>query len=76
MLSVRNETIIVRARAGCQLGTRCPAPLTVTNFSPLYPTTYPPICNNQKLIMHSCSQKKVLLGLEEKSTILPTDYKF
>lgn len=45
-----NDEIKVNARAGCQLGTRCPAPLTVTNVNPLYPSTYPPTCHYYYLV--------------------------
>ena len=50
-LPLRNEKIKVTARAGCQLGTRCPAPLTVTNVSPLYCTTYPPTYDKENSVM-------------------------
>jgi len=59
----------VRARSGCQLGTKCPAPLTVTNVTPLYCTTYPPTCDYQKLVTFK-NHKKVLIDLGENSIIL------
>ena len=41
---LRKEMKMVRALAGCQLGTSCPDPLTVMKLNPLYSSTYPPTC--------------------------------
>ena len=62
-LPSRNATIMVKALAGCQLGTWWPAPLIVAKVTPLYSTTYPPTCDQYHGYASKASGPRVSISL-------------
>ena len=66
-LPSRNAVIMVKALAGCQLGTSWPAPLTVANVTPLYSTTYPPTCGQDYGHASKASGPKISISLNNNN---------